>query len=73
MGDSKKTQRKFILACAFALVGSAGMFIPPYPITGDKYLALVGLVLAIYGGANVLESLGWPSKKALEKGNCSQN
>ena len=58
--ESKKTQRKFFLACFFAGIASLALFIPPYPMSGGNYIAIAALILGIYGGANVIEKLGWP-------------
>lgn len=45
------SERKFTLACGFSIVGSIGLF--TRVLTGQDFIYLTGLVLALYGGANV--------------------
>jgi hypothetical protein len=50
---SKKTQRKFILACFFSLCGSIGFFLSR--MDGSTYVAFTTLILGVYGAANVFD------------------
>lgn len=47
----KLSQRKYILAWYFALVGTVALFIDK--IKGGEFIALVTLILTIYNAANV--------------------
>ena len=46
-------QRKFTLALMFAVAGITGLFIDK--LTGDQFNFLVGIILSIFGAANVIE------------------
>lgn len=59
--ESKKTQRKFFLACVYTAATISGMYIPPYPIKQDGLLWMGGLMMLIYGAMNILDKYGWPS------------
>lgn len=48
-----RSQRKFMLACFFAIVGSVALFIDK--MSGEQYNFLVGTILALYGAANVAD------------------
>jgi len=45
--------RKFALAVAFTTVGTIGLFTDK--IGGGEFIGLAGVVLALYGAANVME------------------
>jgi len=45
-------QRKFLLACFFALAGTAALFFNK--ISGGEFIALITLVMGIYNTANYL-------------------
>jgi len=51
-----KSQRKFILAVFFALAGTAAFAFTA--MTAAEWLALVAIVLGMYGAANVAEKAG---------------
>lgn len=58
MSDTKEprqSQRKFILACLFALSGASALFIAK--MSGGEFITLAALILGIYGGANVAEKI----------------
>ena len=46
-------QRKFTLAFMFTVAGIAGLFVDK--LTGDQFNFLVGIILSIFGAANVME------------------
>lgn len=45
--------RKFILAVFFALTGAVALFTGH--LSGAEFIGLTGLVIGLYGGANVME------------------
>jgi len=47
------SQRKFTLSIMFAVAGIVGLFIDK--LTGDQFNFLVGIILSIFGAANVAE------------------
>ena len=51
--DAVFRQRKFFLACCFALTGMIALFIGK--LGGGEFIALAGTVLGLYGAANVIE------------------
>ncbi len=55
MTDSKFRSRKFQIAC-FCIGISAISLFSGY-LTGAEWLTAVGLVLGLYGGANVAEAI----------------
>ena len=46
-------QRKFVLALIFTFTGIAALFLGF--LTGGEFIMLVGLILGLYGAANVAE------------------
>lgn len=55
MAEPKQIQRKFVLACFFALTGAAGLFLSK--ISGGEFIALASLVLGLYASANVAQKI----------------
>ena len=53
--ESRFRSRKFQLAAFFAGIGSAALF--SGFVTGAEWLTLCGLVLGLYGGANVAQAM----------------
>lgn len=51
--DEKFRSRKFFLACFFSVVGTFALFFGL--MTGSEFIALSGLVLGLYGFANVMD------------------
>ena len=49
-------QRKFTQSIMFAVAGIVGLFIDK--LTGDQFNFLVGIILSIFGAANVAEKRG---------------
>lgn len=53
IADAVYRQRKFSLAIISLLLGFAGLLLDK--VTGDSFVWVVGLVLGLYGSANVAE------------------
>lgn len=51
MNDEKYRSRKFLLAVFFAVTGTLALFVGK--IDGAVWVSMVGLVLGLYGAANV--------------------
>lgn len=49
--NERLTSRKFILAMIFTAVGCAGLLAGA--MSGSEFIALAGVILGLYGGANV--------------------
>ena len=50
--NDRYTSRKFILAVFFSLASTVGLYFGH--ITDSNYVIIVGLVLGLYGGSNVM-------------------
>ena len=53
MMDDGYRSRKFFLASLFSLASVAGLFFGQ--LAGSEFIAMAGVVLALYGAANVTE------------------
>lgn len=52
-GDEHFSSRKFILAMIFTIVGSLALLAGK--LGGGEFIGMAGVVLALYGGANVAD------------------
>ena len=59
--DSRYRSRKFILAMIYTVSGVAALFLSK--IGGGEFIGLAGVVLALYGAANVTEVVKTGDKK----------
>lgn len=50
--NDKYTSRKFLIAVFFSLASTVGLYFGH--ITDSNYVVIVGLVLGLYGGSNVM-------------------